>query len=150
MLPFFSFTCSRLSRSWSVCWMAAPSPAHSLRDRSEILDDHGLPPSPREDEISLAVHAKASRQTGTQRAVRRDHCCHVEMKSRNPRFGCRRIAQQLSFVFGLEIDKDVVRRVLAKHYRPDPGAAGPSWLTFLGHSKDSLWSLDLFAVSRWF
>jgi putative transposase len=68
----------------------------------------------------------------------------VEMKSRNPRFGCRRIAQQLSFVFGLEIDKDVVRRVLAKHYRPDPGAAGPSWLTFLGHSKDSLWSLDLF------
>ena len=66
------------------------------------------------------------------------------MKSRNPRFGCRRITQQLSFVFGLEIDKDVVRRVLAKHYRPDPGAAGPSWLTFLGHSKDSLWSLDLF------
>ncbi len=22
--------------------------------------------------------------------------------------------------------------------------AGPSWLTLLGHSKDSLWSLDLF------
>jgi transposase InsO family protein len=66
------------------------------------------------------------------------------MKRRNPRFGCRRIAQQLSFAFGLEIDKDVVRRVLAKHYRPDPGAPGPSWLTFLGHSKDSLWSVDLF------
>jgi len=47
------------------------------------------------------------------------------MKSRHPRFGCRQIAQQLSFVFGLEIDKDVVRRVLAKHYRPDPGAAAP-------------------------
>ena len=37
----------------------------------------------------------------------------VEMKRRNPRFGCRRIAQQLSFIFGVEIDKDVVRRVLA-------------------------------------
>ena len=41
----------------------------------------------------------------------------VEMKSRNPRFGCRRIAQQLSFMFGLAIDKDVIRRVLAKHSR---------------------------------
>jgi len=66
------------------------------------------------------------------------------MKHRNPRFGCRRIAQQLSFIFGVEIDKDVVRRVLAKRYRPEPGSQGPSWLTFLGHSKDSLWSVDLF------
>ena len=68
----------------------------------------------------------------------------VEMKRRNPRFGCRRIAQQLAFAFRLEIDKDVVRRVLAKHYRPDPDAWGPSWLAFLGHSKDSLWSVDFF------
>jgi transposase InsO family protein len=66
----------------------------------------------------------------------------IEMKRRNPRFGCRRIAQQISLVFGAVIDKDIVRRVLAKHYRLEPG--GPSWLTFLGHSKDSLWSLDLF------
>jgi len=68
----------------------------------------------------------------------------VEMKHRNPRFGCRRIAQQLAFIFGVEIDKDVVRRVLARRYRPEPGSQGPSWLTFLGHSKDSLWSVDLF------
>ena len=68
----------------------------------------------------------------------------VETKRLNPSWGCRRIAQQLCLAFGLEIDKDVVRRVLAKHYRPDPGAYGPSWLTVLGHSKDSLWSIDLF------
>ncbi len=68
----------------------------------------------------------------------------VEMKRRNPRFGCRRIAQQISFTFGVDTDKDVVRRVLANHYRPEPGSGGPSWLTFLGHSKDSLWSVDLF------
>jgi transposase InsO family protein len=37
-----------------------------------------------------------------------------------------------------------VRRVLARHYRPESGSNGPSWLTFLGHSKDSLWSVDLF------
>ena len=50
----------------------------------------------------------------------------VETKSRNPSWGCRRIAQQLCLVFDLKIDKDVVRRVLAKHYRPDPCAYGPS------------------------
>src|SRR5207253_498289 len=35
----------------------------------------------------------------------------VEMKRRNPRFGCVRIAQQNSHAFGVPIDKDVVRRV---------------------------------------
>ena len=68
----------------------------------------------------------------------------VEMKQRNPRFGCPRIAQQINRAFGTNIDKDVVRRVLAAHYRPVPGDDGPSWLTFLGHTKDSLWSIDLF------
>ncbi len=68
----------------------------------------------------------------------------VEMKRRNPSFGYQRIADQISLVFDIEIDKDVVRRVLARHYRPEPGFNGPSWLTFLGHSKDSLWSVDLF------
>ena len=68
----------------------------------------------------------------------------VEMKRRNPSFGYQRIAEQISLVFAIEIDKDVVRRVLARHYRPEPGSNGPSWLTILGHSKDSLWSVDLF------
>ena len=68
----------------------------------------------------------------------------VEMKRRNPKFGCVRIAQQISYVFGVDLDKDVVRRVLAKHYRPAPGAEGPSWLSFIARCKDSLWSVDLF------
>ena len=38
----------------------------------------------------------------------------------------------------------MVRRVLASHYRPTPGSDGPSWLTLLGHMKDSLWSIDFF------
>ena len=66
------------------------------------------------------------------------------MKRRNPRWGCPRIAQQIGLAFDIQIDKDVVRRVLATHYRPGPGGSGPSWLTFLGHTKDSLWSMDLF------
>ncbi|MCZ2079331.1 MAG: integrase core domain-containing protein [Bryobacterales bacterium] len=68
----------------------------------------------------------------------------VEMKRRNPRWGCPRITQQIALAFRVEIDKDVVRRVLARHYRPESGGGGPSWLTFLGNLKDSLWSVDLF------
>jgi len=43
----------------------------------------------------------------------------VEMKRRNSRFGCPSIAQEIK-AFGVDIDKDVVRRVLEKHYRPGP------------------------------
>lgn len=68
----------------------------------------------------------------------------VELKRRNPRFGCPRIALIISRTFGIDIDKNVVRRVLAEHYLPISGGNGPSWLTFLGHMKDSLWSVDLF------
>ena len=41
----------------------------------------------------------------------------VEMKRRNPRLGCRKIAEQISTAFGFEINKDVVRRILIQHYR---------------------------------
>jgi putative transposase len=68
----------------------------------------------------------------------------VEMKQRNPSWGCPRIAQQIALAFNIQIDKDVVRRILAHHYRPGQDSDGPSWLTFLGHMKDSLWSMDLF------
>lgn len=67
----------------------------------------------------------------------------VELKRRNPTFGCPRITLIVSKTFGMEIDKDVVRRVLAKRYRLKPGD-GPSWLIVIGHMKDSLWSIDFF------
>lgn len=68
----------------------------------------------------------------------------VEMKGRNPRYGCPRIAQQINLAFGLGLYKDTVRRVLAVHYKPDPNNRVPSWLTTIGHTRDSLWSVDLF------
>lgn len=40
----------------------------------------------------------------------------------------------ISKTFGVTIDKDIVRRVLAKHYRPQPGD-GPCWLTFIGDHR---------------
>jgi hypothetical protein len=66
----------------------------------------------------------------------------VEMKRRNPRLGCRKIAEQISSAFGIEINKDAVRRILIRYYRPVPSGDGPSWLTVIGHAKDSLWSVD--------
>jgi len=39
----------------------------------------------------------------------------VEMKQKNLRFGCRRIAQQIAFIFGVKIVKNIVRRL------PDEG-----------------------------
>jgi len=66
------------------------------------------------------------------------------MKQRNQNWACPRIAQQITLAFGVEIDKDVVRRILSVPYRPTSDSGGPSWLTFLGHMKDSLWSCDLF------
>ncbi len=68
----------------------------------------------------------------------------IEMKRRNPRFGYRRIAMQIAHAFKIEIDKDVVRRILAKFCKDKFDNDGPSWLTLLGQIKDSLWSVDLF------
>jgi len=68
----------------------------------------------------------------------------IEMKKRNLNYGYRRIAMQISDAFGISIDKDLVRRVLSKYYKNNPQDTGPSWLTFIGHMKDSLWSIDFF------
>jgi putative transposase len=70
----------------------------------------------------------------------------VEMKRRNPHFGCRKIAEQIACGFSIDINKDVVRRALIRYYRPAPGGGGPSWLTSIAWSKDRLWSVDLFRV----
>src|SRR5438876_2639110 len=86
----------------------------------------------------------APRKPGPKGPSREVIAAVVDMKQRNPTWGCARIAQQIALAFGISINKDVVRRILAARYQPKPDAAGPSWLTVLGHAKDSLWSLDLF------
>jgi putative transposase len=59
----------------------------------------------------------------------------VDMKQRNRSWGCPRIAQQITLAFGIPINKDVVRRILATRYQPTPDSAGPSWLTVFGHAS---------------
>ncbi len=58
----------------------------------------------------------------------------LEMKRHNPRFGYRRIAMQIALAFGIEMDKDTVRRVLNRANKHPSGSEGPSWLTFIGHA----------------
>src|SRR5262245_57800314 len=65
-----------------------------------------------------------------------------EMKRRNRTWGCKRITQQIALSFGIDVDKDLARRILGVHF--EAGSGGPSWLSFIGHAKDSLWSLDPF------
>ena len=43
----------------------------------------------------------------------------LEMKKRNPRMGCPKIALTISKIFGIEIDKDIVRRILKKILSPE-------------------------------
>jgi len=44
----------------------------------------------------------------------------IEMKRLNPRYAFPRIAKQINLAIGLNLDSDVVRRILAMHCRPDP------------------------------
>ena len=46
--------------------------------------------------------------------------------------------------FWSDLQPDVVSRILLKHLKTKPDLGGPSWLTFIGHSTDSLWSMDFF------
>jgi hypothetical protein len=80
----------------------------------------------------------------------------VEMKRRNPRYGCPRIAQQINLAFGLELDKDVVRRIIgfAVHAGNVDGptlcrmfnqaTSGQDWAKYLSSDND-----PLFQYHRW-
>ncbi len=106
----------------------------------EARDDHAVSPITGE----LFSPKRKRHKPGPKGPSRELVAAIVELKRRNPRCGYQRIAGQISRAFDIPLNKDIVRRVLTKHYRPDPGSGGPSWLTFLGHTKDSLWSVDLF------
>jgi len=68
----------------------------------------------------------------------------IEMKKHNPSFGYARISMQIFEAFGITVSRFAVGRILRKNKHKLPTGDGPSWLTFIGHAKDSLWSVDLF------
>ena len=61
----------------------------------------------------------------------------VDMKQRNPTWGCPRIAHQITLAFGIPINKDMVRRILAARYQPKPNSAGPLTLAKTGSRANS-------------
>ena len=66
----------------------------------------------------------------------------IDMKRRNPSFGYGRISMQILEAFGLTISRFAVGRILRKNRHNLPSGDGPSWLAFIGHMTDSLWSRD--------
>ena len=51
---------------------------------------------------------------------------------------------QVFKAFGITISRFAIGRILRKNKDKLPSGDGPSWLTFIGHMKDSLWSVELF------
>ncbi len=70
----------------------------------------------------------------------------IDIKQRNPRYGYRRIAMQVYQSFGITISSFAVGRIIRKHHIlfPSGNNNGPSWLTFIDNTADSLWSIDFF------
>src|SRR5437870_11792781 len=60
----------------------------------------------------LLFSAKGRRRPGPKGPEKELIDAIVEMKRRNPTWGCPRIAEQIALAFGLDIDKDVVRRIV--------------------------------------
>jgi putative transposase len=69
----------------------------------------------------------------------------LEIKQKNPLFGCPQIAAIILDRTGTSVSEETVRRTLMKFYTGQPGS-GPSWLSFLATQTHSLWSLDFFQV----
>ena len=63
------------------------------------------------------------------------------MKQRNPAWGCPRIAQQITVAFGIPLNKDVVRRILAAA-KPALNRARTIQETVLGDHPDLVTTLD--------
>ena len=66
----------------------------------------------------------------------------VAMKRRNPSWGCPRIAQQIALAFRRRNRQGCGSPCPERSLRA--GFDFGTWLTLLGHAKDSLWNCDLF------
>src|SRR5262245_27429055 len=121
-------------------------PHSEARDRPSPVDVAGVSSSVGASQVPAAVHLEVPpEEARAERAGRGPDPSHrrtqVAESSLRLSADCARIISQ---TFGVEIDKNVVYRVLSKHYRQTPGGDGPSWLSLIGHTTDSLWSVDLF------
>jgi putative transposase len=127
--------CTLLMRPARVLWSAVALKPSTLMHFHKMLT---------KQKYRLLFSSTLVRRSGPKGPMKELIDAVIEMKRRNPTWGCKRIAQPIALAFGVDIDKDVVRRILGIHFRPEAGSGGPSWLSLIGHAKDSLLSLDLF------
>jgi hypothetical protein len=104
----------------------------ALRYCPKAIDAAAIPSRTDQTKVPHAVCLQARRSAWSEGPAQELIDAVVEMKRRNPTWGCPRIAQQITLAFGVDIDKDVVRRILGKHYGLESGSGDPSWLTFFG------------------
>jgi hypothetical protein len=81
----------------------------------------------------LLFTPKRVRRPGPKGPMKQLIVAVVEMKQRNRTWDCKRIAQQIALIFGVDIDKDVVRRIL--HPLPSGSRIGRSVLAFVHRSR---------------
>ena len=85
---------------------------------STLLDFHA---APKRKKYRLLYSSGSGGKPGPKRHSKEDIDAIVAKKRRNPRSGYPRITQPINLVFGLDLYKDVVRRILSNHYRPTTG-----------------------------
>ena len=69
----------------------------------------------------------------------------IWLKTNNSSFSYPRIADIANIHFGTDIEPEVVRRVLGKHYKQKLGGDdSSSRMAFIGMTKVNLWSMALF------
>jgi hypothetical protein len=113
--------------------------------RPSALHAPGVSSSLDSTQVPPAVFIDAARQeTWTDGAESRAHSGH--RRTQVPQSSVRLPTDRADHFADVRDrrHKNVVYRVVAKHYRPAREGTGPSWLSFIGHTKDSLWSVDLF------
>jgi len=85
----------------------------------------------------LLFSPKRVRRPGPKGPTKELIAAVVEMKRRNCSWGCKRIAEQIALAFGVDIDKDVVRRILATHFHPEAGG-GRTVMAFFYRERERL------------
>ena len=116
------------ARLWPSLCSQAPAPdPHRSRKRSlnfRSSDRVVAASSADSRKVSAAFLVESADEAGTQRAQPEGYRRRRRHEKRNPSWGCPRIAQQITLAFGVPINKDVVRRILAVRYRPKPDSGG--------------------------
>jgi hypothetical protein len=86
-------------------------PTDPFRNRIETLNSLEPSSSAEEPQVPATVLAQTAKKPGPKGPRPKVIAAVVQMKQRNPTWGCPRIAQQIALAFDLQINKDVVRRI---------------------------------------